>query len=100
MKRYPETHTKIIYGKPDYDIHSFGYGTICNRLFRSNIFIKSLDLINLYILNAYKDLWEDIWWNTMANNESNSYLMTNRIGYIYLRDSKGQGHIIVPFINI
>ena len=29
----------------------------------------------------------------MANNESYSYLMTNRMGYIYLKDSKGQGHI-------
>ena len=29
----------------------------------------------------------------MANNESYSYLMTNRIGYIYLKDSKGEGNI-------
>ena len=29
----------------------------------------------------------------MANNESSNFLMINRIGYIYLRDSKGQGHI-------
>ena len=47
------------------------------------------------ILNSYKNLFEDRWWNTMANNESYSYLMTNRIGYIYLKDFKGQGHIIV-----
>ena len=29
----------------------------------------------------------------MANNESCNYLMMNRIGYVYLRDSKGEGHI-------
>ena len=45
-------------------------------------------------------LFEDRWWNTMANNESYTYLMTNRIGYIYLKDSKGQGHIIVPLISL
>ena len=29
----------------------------------------------------------------MANNSSNTYLMTNRIGYIYLREPNGEGHI-------
>ena len=69
------------------------YGTIWNRLTKAEIFTKGLNLLDNYILNAYKNIYEDRWWNLMANNESSNFLMINRIGYIYLRDSKGQGHI-------
>ena len=38
-------------------------------------------------------MYDDRWWNTIANNVSYSYLMINRVGYIYVRDSQGEGHI-------
>lgn len=84
---------KIFYGKRYYSIYGYRYGTIWNRLTRADIFTKGLYHLDEYILNAYKNIFEDRWWNSLANNESNSFLMTNRIGYIYLKDSKGQGHI-------
>ena len=92
---------KVFYGKKYYNIYGFRYGTIWNRLTKADIFTKGLYHLDEYILNAYKNIYEDRWWNNLANNESNSFLMTNRIGYIYLRDSKGQGHIRNgnPFIN-
>ena len=69
------------------------YGPIWNRLTRANIFTKGLNYLDEYILNAYKNLYEDRWWNTFANNASYSYCMINRVGYIYLRIPGGAGVI-------
>ena len=86
MKIFPSKFTKIIYGRPDYDVHEYGYGTIWNRLFRANLFRKGLDLVDEYILNAYKNLWEDMWWNDLVDRVSFSNLVINRLGYIFLYD--------------
>ena len=85
--------TKIVYGRREYNMTYYAYGPIWNRLTRANIFTKGLDYLDEYILNAYKNLYEDRWWNTIANNASHSYLMVNRVGYIYLRTPGGAGTI-------
>ena len=90
---FPLKDRKIFYGKRKFNIYGFKYGTIWNRLTKAEVFTKGLYHLDEFILNAYKNIYEDRWWNNLANNESNSFLMTNRVGYIYLRDSKGQGHI-------
>jgi len=90
---FDKNESKIIYGTRTFDVHKYKYGTIWNRLTKSSIFTYGLYHLEEYILNARKNLFEDRWWNTMANNESRSYLMINRIGYIYLKDFKGEGHI-------
>ena len=85
---------KIRYGTRKYDVSTFSYGTIWNRLTRANIMTKGLYLLNnSYIINAYKNLWEDRLWNTIINKESFSCLMINRPGYVYLLDGKGEGSI-------
>jgi glycosyltransferase involved in cell wall biosynthesis len=86
---------KIVYGRREYNMLLYAYGPIWNRLTRANIFTKGLDYLDEYILNAYKNLYEDRWWNTFANNASYSYLMVNRVGYIYLRIPGGAGIIMV-----
>ena len=91
MKIYPERHTKIIYGRPDYNIYELGYGTVWNRMVRANIFVKGLELIDGYILNAYKNLWEDMWWNDLIDRISYSNLIVNRLGYLYLYTHQGAG---------
>ena len=73
-------------------LHYFGYGTIWNRLIRANVISKGLNFVDEYILNAYKNLWEDRWWNILANYESKNYLMINKIGYLYIKN-KGEGHL-------
>ena len=84
---------KIVYGRRKYSIYGYRFGTIWNRLVRANIFLKGLDYLDEYILNAYKNIFEDRWWNTLANNCSYSYLMINRIGYIYLKLPGGEGKV-------
>ena len=38
------------------------------------------------LLNAYKDLWEDYWWNDLINRVSFSNLIVNKLGYIRFND--------------
>ena len=87
-KIYPSTFTKIIYGKPNYNVHIFGYGTIWNRLVRAGVMRKGLDLLDKELLNVYKDLWEDMWWNDLIDRVSFSNLVVNRLGYIFLYDKR------------
>ena len=84
MQIYPQDDIKIVYGRPNYDVHKFGYGTIYNRLVRANMFTKGLELVDEYILNANKNLWEDMWWNDLIDRVSFSNLIVNRLGYIFL----------------
>ena len=81
---YPsiEKYDRIIFGN---------YTNIWNRLTKNEIFTKGLYLLNTYILNIYKNLWEDIWWNKIANKVSNNYLVVKRYGYIYYKDGSGEG---------
>ena len=94
-KVFKKEYTKIRYGHVDYILFIFGFGTIWNRLTRANIFSKGLDLVDGYILNAYKNLWEDGWWNQLANIISYSHLTINRVGYCYFPSYLGEGMLKV-----
>ena len=50
-----------------------------------------LILINDYVLNLYKNVWDDLWWNIIISKASFSYLIYERIGYIYHQNGKGEG---------
>ena len=78
MVVFPSNVTKIVYGRPGYDVHEFGYGTIWNRLVRADMFSKGLDLVDNVILNIKKDFGEDMWWNDLVDRVSFSNLIVNR----------------------
>ena len=66
-------------------------GNIWNRLVRANIYIKGLLLLNNLMLNVYKNMWEDIWYNEIVNKVSYSYAIIERVGYVYYVDGQGVG---------
>ena len=88
-----KTPNKIILGYKKYDVNWYTHGTIWNRMIKKNIIFKSLELIDSYIINAYKNLWEDRWWNTLTNINSYRNVFINRIGYIYIKRPKGEGSL-------
>ena len=90
---------RIILGYKQYNVKWFTHGTIWNRMIRKNILFKSFELIDSYILNAYKNLWEDRWWNTLANINSYRTLFINRIGYLYINTRTGEGKLKVKNQN-
>ena len=87
--------SRIVYGAQNIvnfnkEVFTF-WGNIWNRLTRANIFIKGLYLLNDYVLNYYKNVWDDVWWNNIINKVSYSFLIYERVGYVYLQDGKGAG---------
>ena len=88
--KFLSKYTKIMYGKRDFEITTWEFGTVWNRLIRANIIIKGLYLLDSYILNAYKNLWDDRWYNYLINKMSFSCLLINRAGYLYLPNNKGE----------
>ena len=95
VKFHVYNDSKIIYGTSNiekYNSKVFGYwGNIWNRIVRNNIYIKGLYLLNDYVLNIYKNVWDDEWYNTIINKVSHSFLIVERISYIYLMDLNGEG---------
>ena len=86
---------KIVYGTNDIiklnsKVFSF-WGNIWNRLVRANIFTKAILLLNELLLNIHKNVWDDVWFNTIIHKASYSYTIFERVGYIYLQNGYGEG---------
>ena len=92
-KVYPQKFLRLEYGPVYHNVHVLGYGTIWDRITRANIFTKGLCLFDEVILNAYKNMWEDMWWNQFTNYVSHSHLVINRIGYMYYSSAAGEGNV-------
>jgi glycosyltransferase involved in cell wall biosynthesis len=93
---FKRNQLKIVYSTniKKYDTKIFGNHTnIWNRLTKNEIYTKGLYLLSSYILNIYKNLWEDIWWNKIANKVSDNFLIIKRYGYLYFKDGAGEGSI-------
>ena len=83
-----KNHTKIIYGTRTFDTKTWEFGTVWNRLTRSDIVSRGLYLLDSYLLNAHKNLFEYGRYNVLINKMSFSYLLINRAGYLYLPKKK------------
>ena len=92
--KFPENFKKIIYGtRNNFDVTNILYGSIWNRLTRANDFTKGLYLLDDYLLNVRKNLWEDRWINVLINKMSFNYLMINRAGYLYFNKRSGEAKL-------
>ena len=89
---YPNEDLKIKYEKAEGNKNkkSFEYETIFNRLIRANVISKSLDLVDSFIINAYKNIKSDIWWNVLIDNMGNGKVAINRVGYLYFSSYSGE----------
>ena len=88
-------NAKIVYGPSNIynhnrNVFSF-WGNIWNRLVRVNIYSKALFQLNELILNLYKNVWDDVWFNKIVHRVSFSYAIFERVGYVYLQDGHGEG---------
>ena len=68
-----------------------GWGNIWTRITRANIHFKGIYLLNDYVLNLYKNFWDDVWFNTYIHKVSFSFIICERIVYVYLDSRKGVG---------
>ena len=89
---YTNEDLKIKYEKAEGNQNkkSFEYETIFNRLIRANVISKSLDTVDSFIINAYKNIKPDIWWNVLIDNVGNGQVAINRIGYLYFSSYSGE----------
>ena len=92
-------YTKLVYGSckiKEYNFEIFStWGNIWTRLTKANIVSKGLKLLDSKILNIYKNLWEDCWWNRIIDEVSYTFLVVNRNSYLYYKDGNGEGDIKV-----
>jgi glycosyltransferase involved in cell wall biosynthesis len=91
---YPIENLTFKYGKVEEDSYKEGYGYIWNRLIRANLVAKSLDSVDSFVLNAYKNIREDVWWNNLINYVSFSFLTINRCGYLSFSDNEKEDYKI------
>ena len=87
--------SKIVYGPKNIKFLNTKvfqlWGNIWNRLIRANICIKALLLLKKLMLNAYKNMWDDVWYNEIIHKASYSYAIFERVGYVYLSSPEGAG---------
>ena len=85
---FKENYTKIVYGEnvTKYNDEVFNAGHIWTRFTRSSIFAKGLNILSDRVLNAYKNLWEDLWLNKLINIFSYNLLILKRYSNLYNRD--------------
>ena len=88
-------NTKIAYGTKDIEdlnkkIFNI-WGNIWNRIVRADIYTKAFYLLNDLLLNIYKNVYDDAWFNNLVNKVSFNFTVLDRIGYVYLQDGNGEG---------
>ena len=90
---FKENFTKIAYGEnvTKYNDEIFSAGHIWTRFTRRDIFIKGLYSLSDRVLNIYKNMWDDVWWNRLANINSYNLLILKRYVYLYNRDGITEG---------
>ena len=89
-KEYSNKDYRIHYGKCDYNSYFFEYGYLGNRIVRSSIITKTLGKTSPMILNAYKNLWTDAWWNQIGNIIDTTYASIYRDVFLYFESKNNE----------
>jgi len=89
-KEYSKKDYRIHYGKCDYNSYFFEYGYLGNRIVRSSIIAKTLGKNSPMILNAYKNLWTDAWWNQIGNIIDTTYASIYRDVFLYFESKNNE----------
>ena len=81
----PELSTYIFYGKGyleqiDVCLH--------NKLIKKEIYLNTLNSINIYYLNQYMTNWEDNLINFILFKKANSFYYMKNIGYYYIKNKQ------------
>ena len=71
--------SKIVYDSSNVEKYNKkifkSWGNIWNRIVRANIYIKALYLLNDITINIYKNSWDDMWFNSIIDKVSFSFLI-------------------------
>jgi len=87
----PKLNNFIFYGFGYLRLHDFN---ICNKFIKRELFIRTLNNINIFYLNQYMIYFEDGFINYALNRNANSLYLLNNLGYFYINNKQSSTNTV------